>query len=36
MDIVRLAIRNARLTLSILMFFIVAGRAGLSVHPEGG
>ena len=35
MDIVGLAIRNARLTLAIMFFFLVAGRAGVSVGAEG-
>ncbi|WP_336055297.1 efflux RND transporter permease subunit [Nitratireductor sp. CH_MIT9313-5] len=34
MDIVRLAIRNARLTLSILMFFIVAGALAYQSIPK--
>jgi multidrug efflux pump len=35
MDIVK-PIKNARLTLSVLLFLIVAGRAGLSLRAEGG
>src|SRR5690606_27646940 len=35
MDIVRLAIRNARLTLSILLFFVIAGTLSyLSIPKE--